>query len=458
MDREIERKLFKQAQEIAIKKYEEEWGKDAWYEVDKYEREDLVWYEFEQLKKENKEMAQMRDAYGRFISNKGNNATTNTNNNNKENGIMNNTKMNAKEERMNKLAQAGISTENFFDLSLRLPLGYEVKLVVNGKEMTIGNKDNTSENVNFVTMSQDQIDRYNNAINEMPLDILDDLEDDEIAQNIIENGYVKNSKLFRRWIFAHTMRMLNYQSWRDPSRKGWEACMKDCYDYNYQFTMMLEEIRVIDILQKEDKEAFEERIHFFNGDVVIATLKDYERRLRKYIETKRKERKRFYRNQEYCKLSRYGNVFVKDLYVKVYNPIARQIDLIKDAVQSENYTRIYKELKIFMDCFYNKLPHDTTKCAVWKDAFKGAGAFYSLQNAIRFHNVVLKGYCDKYDSERRLYELLNGEYKNEAWRFHQLLVETIDYNNFDLKKSIAQGHAAPNTYSYATNRYAKHYN
>ena len=100
-----------------------------------------------------------------------------------------------------------------------------------------------------------------------------------------------------------------------------------------------------------------------------------------------------------------------------------------------------------MDKFYNKLPFETPKCAVFKDAFKGIGGFESLKNGIRFHGLVLEGCTNKYDSERRLYELLNREYKNEVWRFHQLLVDTIAYNNFDLKKSIAEGNKAPGTKS-----------
>ena len=32
-----------------------------------------------------------------------------------------------------------------------------------------------------------------------------------------------------------------------------------------------------------------------------------------------------------------------------------------------------------------KLPHETPQCKAWIDAYKGAGAFYTMQNLIRFH-------------------------------------------------------------------------
>lgn len=440
------RSLWIKAQQIAKEEYEENYG--DWEEADTYEREDHVFTAYEKLVEEEK-MKQMRDEKGRFISNKVNNV--NNTSNMKGNDNMNNSKMTNKEMRMETLKQNGINVDNFFDLSMRIPFGAEVKIMVDGKEMIVGQPtyDNgKGYGFNLTGVDEEKIKKYGAMISNV-------LTDDEIAQNIIENGYVKNSKLFRRWITAHTFRMLNYKAWRDPSRTGWEACMKDCYDYNYQFSMLLEEIRVLSILQKEDKEAFEERIHFFNGDVVVATLKDYQKRLRKYIDKQRVEKPRTYRNQPYVKLARYGNVLVKDLFTKVYIPIVKEIEAMEYTVKTGDYTCIYKALKHFMDNYYNKLPHDTTKCAKWKDAFKASGAYYTLLNLIRFHNVIIEDCGNKYYSERFLKDLLDGAYKNEVWRFHQLLVDTIKYNNFDLKTSIRQGNAAPNTHSDIANGYRR---
>ena len=447
------------AQEIAKKKYEEENGAESWEDADKYEREDWVFAELDKLKKEIENMAQMRDAKGRFISSKAIKEATVTNNNTNSNNekeidTMMNKKMSAKEERMNKLAQAGVNTNGFFNLNLQIPFGAEVILKVNGKEMVMPVFADGSETAFADARTVGQV---GNGLAGQFVDICN-MANDVIAQSIIENGYVKNSKIFRRFILAHTMKMLNYVSWSNPNKTGWEAAMKDCYSYNYQFEMLLEEIRVISILQKEDTEAFEERIHFFNGDVVVATLYDYKRRLEKYINKQLREKPRTYRGQSYAKLARYGNVLVTDLNEKVYKVIQKHINKIENAVADRNYGNIYTELKAFMNKAYNKLPAETTKCATWKDAFKGSGAYYSLLNLVRFHNVVIEDYDNKYESEIILHELLDGEYKNEVWRFHQLLVDTIEYNNFDLRRSIAEGSMAPNTRSMAAERIAKSYN
>lgn len=447
MNNEFERKLWEKAQENAKTFYEEEWGKGTWNEqLDKYEKEDYVWAEYERLKMEIKDMAQMRDEKGRFVSTKtneyGNNVTTNNTTNKKENDTMMN-KTNAKDNRMETLKANGIDTTNFFDLSMRVPFGAEVKIIVDGKEMII---PATNCKESFVTGGI-----LHNASISSDLYI----SNDPIAQSIVNDGYVKNSHLFRRWIFAKTMQMINYKSYRNPNRTGWEACMKDCYSYQYQFDMMIDELHTLAKLQKEDPEYFAERTMFFNGDVVVALLNDYLYRLKKYVKKQMKEHPRTCRGAAYVKLAKYGNVLVKDLNDKVYIPIKERINVVESMVKANNYTYIEREFKIFMDKFYNKLPYETTKCSQWKDAFKGAGAFYSLQNAIRFHKVLLRGCGNKYESEAMLNDLLKDDYRNEVWRFHQLLIDTIEYNKFDLKKSIAYGNAAPNTTSWATRRYAR---
>lgn len=389
---------------------------------------------------------QQRDSKGRFMSNKFNNAITNTNLNNvKENDTMMNKKAN---ERMDVLKANGVNVDNFFDLSLRVPIGADIHLTVNGKEIAFtqsnfGASKGFTVNTNDIAMYKG--DLVNAKTGEILLMGMDN--DDPIAQSIINDGYVKNNHLFRRYIGAQTMRMLSYVDKKDSRRTGWEACMKDCFAYGYMFDMLADELHTLAKLQKEDTEYFAERIKFFNGDVVVATLNDYLYRLKKYCKKQMRENHKKYRGEAYCKLARYGNVLVKDLNDKVYIQIQERINIVESVAKTERYDLLEREFKIFMDKFYNKLPYETPKCAVWKDAFKGSGSFYSLQNFIRFHHVVLKGCTDKYDSEQKLYQLLNDDYKNEVWRFHQLLVDTIKYNDFNLRRSIADGNKADGTTS-----------
>lgn len=432
----LNKELWEEVQEKAKELYEHEYGEGSWEDADKYEREDWVFSILETLGKVNNE-------------------TTNTNSNQKGNDTMKNTKITNQEIRMGKLAQAGIDTTNFFNINLQVPFGKEVRILVDGKEMVVptvsttpaiayGNHvvGNLPKGFGVTTIMSSNGDICNAETGEVLM-----MANDPIVQNIINDGYVKNPKLFRRWITAQTFRMINYQAYRNPNRKGWEACMKDCYSYEYMFDMTLDELHTLAKLQQEDPEYFAERTMFFNGDVAVALLNDYLYRLKNYVKKQNRENPRTYRGDAYVKLAKYGNVLVKNLEREVYQPILNGIGIVKIAINSGNYANIENAFKDFINNYYNKLPYETTKSSVWKDAFKGSGAYYTLQNLIRFHNVILRGCTNKYDSEAELNALLDGEYRDEVWRFHKLLIDTIEYNNFDLKASIANGNAAPNTHS-----------
>ena len=467
---EFYRDLWLKAQANAKREYEEEYDKDSWDEADKYEREDYVFAEYDRLRKERENMAQRDPKTGRFVSTKNNNetinnTTTNTTNNVKENDDMMNKTMTKAEERTMKLAQSGYNTDNLFNLTLSVPFGKEVRILVDGKEVTVptttlettatayGNHvvSGLARNFGVPTFVASNGDVCDAETGEVLVKV-----NDPIAQSIINDGYVKNSKLFRRYVLAHTMKLLEYVDRKNPNRKGWEAGFKDMYGYGYCFEMLKEELHTLAKLQKEDPEYFAERTRFFNGDVVVATLNDYLYRLKKYCNKQMRENPKKYKGQAYVKLARYGNVLVKDLDTKVYEPIKMGIEFVKSAAEANDYSRMERKFNEFMSKYYNKLPYETPKCAVFKDAYKGAGAYFSLQNMIRFHGVDVVGGCrGKYYCEEYLSKLLNGEYKNEVWRFHQLLVETIENNNFDLRRSIAEGHNAPGTVSEKADRYRR---
>ena len=107
--------------------------------------------------------------------------------------------------------------------------------------------------------------------------------EDKIADQIIEDGYVRNSKLHRRFVMAQMFQGLNYKSY-NGDKNGYNEWLKR-HDFKYTFDMMLEEIRVLGKLEERDKETFIERSHFFTRDVVAKTMEDYIVELMKYVDT-----------------------------------------------------------------------------------------------------------------------------------------------------------------------------
>jgi len=249
--------------------------------------------------------------------------------------------------------------------------------------------------------------------------------EDTIANSIIEDGYVRNTKLHRRFVMAQMFHMLNYKSY-DGRREGYNEALK-MRGLKYSFDMMLEEIRVLGKLEARDTATFIERSHFFTKDVIAQTMTDYVEELKKYVETIPNKN---------CKGVPYkrikgNNIFVADLQKKVYSPLEREINRLKYAT---NYNEMYKVVREFMRDMIN-LPYNTPKSKAWIDAYKGEGAFYTLKNLVMFHG------CGIMVDRKMVYgaaavSVLNKrlvEYKGEGWRMFALMKKVIADNNFNFE-------------------------
>ena len=303
-------------------------------------------------------------------------------------------------ERMEKLNKAGIDTGKYFTLNVNesIPAGAKIHIVID-------------ENGNYVP----QI-----------------VGDDAIANQIIEDGYVRNTKLHRRFVMAQMFYMLNYESF-SGDEFGYNACLKNMYAYQYTLNMMLEEVRVLGKLEKKDAESFVERSHFFTKDVVISVLNDYVDKLKKYVDTLPSKN---------CKGVPYKrvkgtNIFVADLEKKLYGPMRAKI---REIGRAGSYTQMYNLMTWFMGDMV-KLPYNTPKSKAWIDAYKGEGAFYTLKNLVMFHDCGIRSATGhmSYGSEAMV--ILNkklNEYQSEGWRMFALMKKVIDDNRFDFNKRMEE--------------------
>lgn len=253
---------------------------------------------------------------------------------------------------------------------------------------------------------------------------LDIQENDPIATQIIEDGYVRNTKLYRRFVAAQYMRMLN-------SPLGWHGYLNAHYGYMYQFDMMLEEVRVLTKLRKRDWEAFSERSVFFTREVVRTVLHDYLTDVEKNLGTLPVKH---CKGNPYIKVKGVGNVFIDELDEKIINPIKAIIGVYDRAYTYDDW---YEALKMFKKVMI-PLPHEARKSKAWVDAFQKAGAYYTLKNLIMFHEVDLyyNRYFHRRDDALNILRTLRAKY--EGYQMNALLKETIKRNDFDLKRSIEE--------------------
>jgi hypothetical protein len=296
-----------------------------------------------------------------------------------------------KNERMNKLNAMGVNTSKYFTVPLE-----------NGGSVTI------------------IIDENGNPVKV----------EDNIANQIIEDGYVRNTKLHRRFVMAQMFQGLNYVSWNKVD-KGYNEWLKR-FSIKYEFDMMLEEIRVLGKLEERDRDTFVERSHFFTKNVILKTMEDYVAELMKHIDTLPSKN---------CKGVPYKrvkstNIFVADLDKKVYAPLRNEIFRIKYA---SNYNEIYKIVKNFMNKMV-ALPYTAPKSKAWIDAYKGEGAFYTLKNLVMFHDcgIEVNGRMVYATGAMNVLNKKLEEYKGEGWRMFALMKKVIKDNKFDFKARMAE--------------------
>lgn len=263
------------------------------------------------------------------------------------------------------------------------------------------------------------------------LAILDD--NDPIFGYILTQGTVPNRRLFRRFVMAQMFHMLSYTDYG-----FWEPVgvteMIHRLGYEYQWKMLLDELRAQMKMERYDPENFEDRNRWFNIKVVAAMAEDYIDQLGKYVGSLPVKK---------CKgipYKRLGSrdIFVQDLSTKLYGPLriaARYIETAKDATQLYNAAKKFNDQRL-------KMKHDIPQCKAWVDAYKGAGAFFTMQNLIRFHDCTAID-----DSGKRLDKSLSlvflsikaETYKDgNGWRLLAMLKKMLEYNGIDIKKKMAQ--------------------
>lgn len=335
-----------------------------------------------------------------FIPNKVNNETNNNTNTIKGEVNMMNNKMTKKEERLEVLRKANVNTNNFFNLSMNIPVGANVVVTVDGVPYEFNSSN------------------------------------DAIVKDIVSKGWVFNSRTDGRFLTAQTFKMLNEKSYNWKTKQyetGWDAYLRNSYPFMYEFDMLVDELHRLCKMEKDNDPEFTRLSSFFTKEVVYQTCRHYLKQLKKFVKN---QPTRKCKGVPYVKLNKYGDVFVKDLDAKIYNKLERMLTEINN---STDYNTLEMILKTFICCI-PKLPFETPKCSIWKDAFKGKGSYVTLLNIIKFHNVVVQNYetkeiLDTYKSVEYVESLLDT-YKGEYWRFHELLKATIELNDFDLQKSI----------------------
>ena len=287
-------------------------------------------------------------------------------------------------KRMETLKANGFDTANYFNLHIDKDLPKGTTLTI-----TIG-EDGTPE------------------ITEMLQGMLKQIEDD---------GYVKSSSLFRRWVMAQTFRMMRENG-------GYTGALNR-KPYKYQWEMLENELHAMSKIEKEDEKQFNVRKDFFTKEVIIEMLRDFQREWES-----KAEQYKYYTNMKNIAVS------LAQIAIRLLLKVGSYVDYYQII---KKFNKAVKEERV-------QLPKKMVKSKAWVDAYKGAGAYYSLDNMIKYSldrdNIMIPvRKVDETMIPRRVnrmtalmvLEQKRMEYKGEWWKLFGFFKEVVKLNNFNFE-------------------------
>lgn len=243
--------------------------------------------------------------------------------------------------------------------------------------------------------------------------------DDPIMQQIVKGGTVPNRNLFRRWVMSQVFHWL-----MDEDQAYW---LKS-HGYIYTWKMLVEELRVQVKLYGRDMENFNARNRWYNKHLACDMAKDYINQLRQELYTIKPHK---CKGVPYIKFER-QNIFVADIDKKLIQPLRHGSYEIFCA---NNPVRLYNAVREFYGLIA-KRTCDFKQFAGWKDAYKGAGAYFTMQNLLRFHGCKFprdNSFYQRNVSGLAMLEQAAETYADgEGWRLFGLMKQMIEENGINI--------------------------
>lgn len=277
---------------------------------------------------------------------------------------------------------------------------------------------------NLFAMGDEMVVR---VVDGVPTQVLDD---DPVFAMINKGGHVPDRRLFRRWVMAQMFRMLRQM---DEYKMTFTDLVRH-HGYEYMWKMVVEEFRVqARLFKAEDTENLNERKRFFNAEVVLVMMDEYAKEFDKYVSSLK---------VKHCKGKEYKtihgtHVFVDDIPAK----LTYKTNSLRDRLRNEMYNIEPDELYLLVSKF-NKarttMKWNTEIPKAFIDAYKGAGAFYTMKNLILFHKCQFRERGKFIGKERSMKLLEKYSITLKGWELLGVMKELINENGISIEKKIAE--------------------
>ena len=254
---------------------------------------------------------------------------------------------------------------------------------------------------------------------------------DPIEESIRNDGYIENNHLYRRWVMAQMLR--HFRNEKDPA--AFDHYFISGKPYKYAWETTLNELKAMKHLRGEE---LIRRERFFNLEVVKEMAKEYHEQLRRCVA--KLPKKWTVKNGKWAYYSKipYGKEIKRSPKDKEFwASITEAVNKINEA---NTYWQMQKAVENFMaTCpMHLKMP----KPNAWKNAFKGAGAYYTMDNMIKFHHChwMLKSRYLMLPLSASLAKLEKAveETKGEYYRLYAMMCDFVAYNHFDFDQRMKE--------------------
>lgn len=254
---------------------------------------------------------------------------------------------------------------------------------------------------------------------------------DPVEESIRNDGYIENNHLYRRWVMAQMLR--HFRNEKDPA--AFDHYFISGKPYKYAWETTLNEMKAMKHLRGEE---LIKRERFFNLEVVKEMAKEYHEQLRRCVA--KLPKKWTLKNGKWSYYSKipYGKEIKRSPWDKEF------WTSIKEAVNKINEANTYWQMQKAVENFMATCPMHLKmpKPNAWKNAFKGAGAYYTMDNMIKFHHChwMLKSRYLMLPLSASLAELEKAveETKGEYYRLYAMMCDFVAYNHFDFDQRMKE--------------------
>lgn len=233
----------------------------------------------------------------------------------------------------------------------------------------------------------------------------------QFFNKIMMDGTIFNPYIHRRWIAAQFLQMMKTDLNVDKQ-------IKQKYSYMYSLEYTMKELNRI--VYCMDDEAFRERRMFFKSNTIKHIFLNYIKDALEYVSNhhpgtrvKWRKKHRFYRYDQLI-----------PIFTTAKAELARTYLGSNDRRDFETIKSIMKDVPL-IDFFENSKKMD----AVFFDAFKKSGAFYTFQQLVLFEGCV---YFRMNDAEKIMAEMRRKLEYEPTYVIYAILKEMIKANKYQL--------------------------